>query len=137
MYIVFFLFWTNKFLILVSVNSFWINMIENHKSEILLCEPCSNWKSIIDLINRQGKKTEMTATMTGKTIHTYYAPPLAFLIFTGLFWCGRLWYWTILRWEILLLDFFAVGDFVRQFCYSMLFEDLKKNDLLPGRPVTY
>ena len=24
--------------------------------------------------------------------------------------CGRLWYWTILRWEILLLDFFAVGD---------------------------
>ena len=37
-----------------------------------------------------------------------------------LFWSGRLWYWTILRWEILLLDFllweivvldyFAVGD---------------------------
>ena len=28
----------------------------------------------------------------------------------GLFCCGRLWYWTILRWENLLLDFFAVGD---------------------------
>jgi hypothetical protein len=29
---------------------------------------------------------------------------------TGLFCCGRLWYWTFLLWEILLLDFFAVGD---------------------------
>ena len=28
----------------------------------------------------------------------------------GLFCLWRLWYWTILMWEILLLDFFAVGD---------------------------
>ena len=28
----------------------------------------------------------------------------------GLFYCGKLWYWTILLWEILLLDFLAVGD---------------------------
>ena len=28
----------------------------------------------------------------------------------GLFCCGRLWYWTILMWEILMLDFFDVGD---------------------------
>ena len=39
----------------------------------------------------------MTVTMIGKT--RYNAPAT-----------GLLWYWTILRWEILLLDFFAVGD---------------------------
>ena len=43
--------------------------------------------------------------------HTYN---VAFLITPfqnkGHCWCGTICYWTILMWEILLLDFFAVGD---------------------------
>ena len=59
----------------------------------------------------------MTVTMTGKT--KYNAPTLAFLLLdyfdlrgcgTGLFSGGRFYCWTFLKWEILLLDFFEVGD---------------------------
>ena len=32
----------------------------------------------------------------------------------GHFCCGRLWYWTFLLWEILLLDFLASGQMNRQ-----------------------
>ena len=97
---------------------------------ILLCEPCPNWKSIMNLIDWQGKKLKwMTVTMIGKT--RYNAPA------TGLFWCGRFWYWTILRWEILLLDFFAVGDCGtglfccgRFYCWTFLLWEILMLDFL-------
>ena len=87
---------------------------------ILLCEPCPNWKSIMDLIDRQGKNNWNDYDCDRK--NKIQCPSFS-LSATGLFWCGRLWYWTILRWEILLLDFFAVGDcgtglfWSGRFCY--------------------
>ena len=87
---------------------------------VMLCEPCPNWKSIMDLIDRQGKNNWNDYDCDRK--NKIQCPSFS-LSATGLFWCGRLWYWTILRWEILLLDFFAVGDcgtglfWSGRFCY--------------------
>ena len=56
--------------------------------------------------------------------------------------CGRLWYWTILRWEILLLDFFAVGDCGtglfccgRFYCWTFLLWEILMLDFLASGPM--
>ena len=102
---------------------------------ILLCEPCPNWKSIMDLIDWQGKKTEMNDCDYDRK--NKIQRPSFSLSATGLFWCGRLWYWTILRWEILLLDFFAVGDCGtglfccgRFYCWTFLLWEILMLDFL-------
>ena len=88
---------------------------------ILLCEPCPNWKSIMNLIDWQCKKTEMNDCdydRKNKIQHPCYWTILMWeIVVQGLFWGWIFYCWTFLLWEIVVLDYFAVGDSTaRLFC---------------------